>query len=205
MNVLVGCEFSGCVRDAFTARGHFALSCDLLPSETPGPHYTGDVRDILSGYHGLKWDLGIFHPPCTYLCLAGVRWLFGGQGQSKDAARWQQMEQGAAFFRLCLNAPIERVAVENPIPHCYARQRIGPYTQLIQPYQFGHGETKATCLWLRNLPPLEPTYRKDDLFALPEPTERIARVHLMPPGPDRSKDRSRFFTGIAKAMAAQWG
>lgn len=187
MRVLVVCEFSGIVRDAFREKGHYAMSCDLLPTESPGPHYRGDVRDVL----GDDWDLMIAHPPCTYLANSGVRWLYEKEN------RWQDLIEGASFFRELLNAPIPHRAVENPVMHKWARKIVGRGPdQTIQPWQFGHGETKATCLWLENLPPLEPTEIVEG---------REARVHRMPPGPERSKERSRFFTGIAEAMADQWG
>lgn len=199
LRVLVACEFSGIVRDAFIEAGHEAMSCDLLPSEAPaGSHYQGDIRDILDGH--LPWlgpdqfDLLIAHPPCTFLANSGVRWLYGGKGTTPDEARWAQMLDAAAFFRLLLDAPFPRIAVENPIMHRHAE--LPKPTQIIQPWQFGHGETKATGLWLKNLPPLTPTN------IVPE---RVQRVHLMPPGPDRWRERSRTFEGIAAAMAAQWG
>jgi hypothetical protein len=186
LRVLIACEYSGTVRAAFTAAGHDAMSCDLLPSETPGEHYQGDVFDVLD--HG--FDLLIAHPPCTYLCNSGVRWLH------ERPERWAELDNAAKFFWSLLHADIPRIAIENPIPHKYAVERIGrTYDQILQPYEFGHGETKATCLWLRNLPPLEPTDVVDG---------RTARVHRMPPGEDRSKERSRFYTGIAEAMATQW-
>ena len=202
--VLVACEFSGRVRDAFIAAGHDAMSCDLLPTESPGPHYQGDVRDLLNE----PWDLLIAHPPCTYLANSGVRWLYGGKGTTPDPERWYEMEQAAMFFAEFLLTAVPRVAVENPIMHRHGRDLIlgtqvigGPWAtpdliQTIQPWQFGHGETKATQLWLRGLPPLEPTN------IVPE---RVQRVHLMPPGPDRWKERSRTYEGIAAAMASQWG
>ena len=186
MKVLVACEYSGTVRDAFLDRGHDAVSCDLLPSESPGPHYRCDVRSVLSE----QWDLIIAHPPCTRLANSGVRWLH-------ERNLWADLDGAAAFFRLFLDHPCERVAIENPIPHKYALQRIGPkYTQVVQPWQFGHGETKAICLWLKGLPKLRPTDVVEG---------REARVHRMPPGPQRAKERSRFFVGIADAMAEQWG
>jgi hypothetical protein len=186
MKVLVACEFSGIVRDAFTARGHDAISCDILPTESPGKHYQGDVLDLL----GQQWDLIIAHPPCTRLTNAGVRWLH-------ERNLWPELADACDFFRLFLDHPCPRIAVENPIPHKYAVEQIGRnYDQLIQPWQFGHGETKAICLWLKGLPRLIPT---------DEVEGREARVHRMPPGPDRAKERSRFFTGVAKAMAEQWG
>lgn len=187
MNVLVACEFSGTVRDAFKARGHFAMSCDLLGSEAPGFHLQRDVMDVLR----IGWDLMIAHPPCTYLCNSGVRWLHS------DQSRWQKMHHGAFFFRTLQFAPIERIAIENPIMHRYAREIVtDDPAQIIQPWQFGHGETKATCLWLKNLPKLQPT----KIVA-----ERAAVIHRASPGPDRWKLRSLTYKGIAEAMAEQWG
>jgi len=186
LRVLVGCEYSGIVRDAFTARGHYAMSCDLLPTESPGPHYQGDVRDVLHD----GWDLAVMHPPCTYLANSGVRWL------QERPERWAQMQAGAEFFRELLNAPIPRVACENPVMHGHAVQIVGRrHDQAFQPWHFGHGETKRVCLWLRRLPPLVPTRVVHG---------REPRVHHMAPGPDRQKHRSRFFEGVAAAMADQW-
>ena len=142
MKVLVACEFSGVVRDAFIARGHDAISCDLLPSEQPGPHVQGDVMPLLRE----SWDLVIAHPPCTFLCKSGVRWLHS------DPGRWAKLDDGAAFFIACLNANAPAVAVENPLPHRYAVTRIGSnFTFNVQPWQFGHGETKCTCFWTRGI------------------------------------------------------
>jgi hypothetical protein len=183
LRVLVACEFSGVVRDAFIARGHDAMSCDLLPTEKPGPHYQGDVMDII----GDGWDLLIGHPPCTRLCNSGVCWL-------AKRNLWKDMELAAAFFMKLYNAPIAKICVENPIPHKYAK--LPKYTQIIQPWMFGHGETKATCLWLKNLPKLQPTNIVEG---------REQRLHRLPPGPDRSKERSRTFQGIADAFANQYG
>lgn len=180
MKVLIACEFSGTVRDAFLRAGHNAMSCDLLPTESPGPHYQGDVRDVL----GNGWDLMIAHPPCTHLAVSGARWF-------KD--KQQEQAEALEFVRFLLSAPIERIALENPVS--IISSRIQKPTQIIQPWQFGHGETKATCLWLKNLPLLTPTNIVDG---------REARVHKMPPGPDRWKERSRTFSGIAAAMADQW-
>lgn len=193
MRVLVACEFSGVVRDAFRRRGHDAWSCDLLPTETdPAHHVQGDVLPLLAE----GWDLLIAHPPCTYLSNSGVRWLYGGKGTVREPVRWGQMVEGAEFFRTLLNAPIPRVAVENPVMHGYAREIIGSGpTQIVQPWMFGHGETKATGLWLRNLPELMPT----DLVE-----GREHRVHRLPPSATRWAERSRTFTGIAEAMAEQW-
>ena len=196
MKVLVACEFSGIVRDAFLASGHDAWSCDLLPTEKPGPHIQGDVLNHLED----GWDLMIAHPPCTYLCNSGVSHLH------KRESRWYEMQNGASFFRKLLHAPIPRIAVENPIMHKYAKQIIGSrQTQLIQPWMFGHGEKKATCLWLRGLPLLVPSHLKFDMFAEPEPVGREQRLHKLPPSPDRWKLRSTTYPGIAKAMAEQWG
>ena len=181
MRVLVACEYSGRVRDAFIARGHDAISCDLLPTESPGPHYQGDVGDLL----GDSWDLLIAHPPCTHLAVSGARHFFRKQREQREALD---------FVRLLLCAPVPRIALENPVS--VISSRIRKPDQIIQPWQFGHGETKATCLWLRGLPPLVPT----DVVS-----GRENRVHRMPPGPDRWKERSRTFQGIADAMADQWG
>ena len=180
MRVLVACEFSGIVRDAFIARGHEAVSCDLLPSERPGPHYRGDVRIVLNG----GWDLMIAHPPCTHLAVSGARWF-----------KEKKIEQLVAldFVHALLNAPIPRIALENPVS--VISTRIRKPDQIIQPWQFGHGETKATCLWLKGLPKLQPTNIVDG---------RAARVHRASPGPDRWKERSRTLPGIAAAMAEQW-
>jgi hypothetical protein len=192
MKVLVACEFSGVVRDAFRRRGHDAWSCDLEPPEGEFPqfHLAGDVRPWLIP----AWDLLIAHPPCTYLCNSGVRWLYGGKGAARDPARWRLMEEGAVFFRAMLDAPVPRIAVENPIMHRHAG--LPKPTQIIQPWQFGHGEIKATCLWLKNLPELTPTSVVEG---------RHPRIHRASPGPDRWKERSRTYTGIAEAMAEQWG
>jgi hypothetical protein len=181
MRVLVACEFSGLVREAFTALGHDAMSCDFLPTEIPGAHYQGDVRDILSQ----GWEIMIAHPPCTYLAVSGARWF---------AKRKTEQEAALAFVRLLLNAPIERIALENPIS--IISSHIRKPDQIIQPWMFGHGEVKATCLWLKHLPPLKPTHIVEG---------RYARVHRESPGPDRWKNRSRILPGIAEAMAIQWG
>jgi site-specific DNA-cytosine methylase len=181
MKVLVACEYSGTVRDAFIEQGHDAISCDLLPSDVPGPHYQGDVRDILEN----GFDLMIAHPPCTHLAVSGARWF-------KD--KRQEQAEALDFVRLLLSAPIDKIALENPIS--IISSRIRKPNQIIQPWQFGHGETKATCLWLKNLPRLMPT----DIVE-----GREAKVHRMSPGPDRWKLRSTTYKGIAQAMAEQWG
>lgn len=195
MRVLVACEYSGRVRDAFIRRGHDAMSCDILPTDSPGPHYQGDVQNIL----GDNWDLMVAHPPCTYMTNSGVTWLH------KDPTRWAKLDDAAAFFKMLLDAPIEKIAVENPIMHKYAKERIGgvKQTQVIQPWMFGHTEQKATCLWLKNLPPLVPTNDvKAEMLQLPD-NER-QRLHYLPPSADRWKLRSTTYTGIAEAMADQW-
>jgi site-specific DNA-cytosine methylase len=181
MRVLVACEYSGAVRDAFRARGHDAMSCDLLPTDVPGPHYQGDVRDVLDD----GWDLMVAHPPCTHLAVSGARWFKDKQAEQAEAL---------AFVRLLLAAPVARIALENPVSIISSRVR--KPDQVIQPWQFGHGETKATCLWLKNLPPLTPTDIVDG---------REARVHRMAPSPTRWKERSKTYAGIAAAMADQWG
>lgn len=194
MRVLVGCEFSGIVRDAFAALGHDAWSCDVLPTERPGQHYQGDVRDMLDD----GWDLAIFHPPCTYLANSGAKHLYVGmsKGNGINRERWRLMLEAVRFFNLLRSADIPRIAVENPIMHEHARKRIGYPTQIIQPWQHGHGETKATCLWLKNLPRLHPTCVVDG---------REARVHNEPPSDERWMNRSRTYEGVAAAMAERWG
>lgn len=197
MKVLVACEFSGIVRDAFAARGHEAWSVDLLETEKEGNHHQGDALEMI---HSQPWDLLIAHPPCTYLANSSVGWLHdhvpSKNGALTGSARWVEMFAAAEFFNALKNAPVDRIAVENPIPHKYARALIGKYSQIIQPWMFGHGETKATCLWLKNLPNLEPTIVVDG---------RQQRSHWESPGPDRWKNRSRTMQGIADAMAEQWG
>ena len=182
MKVLIACEFSGIVRRAFRDRGHEAFSCDLLPAEDDSIyHYQGDCVGLL----GDGWDLMIAHPPCTHLASSGARWFKNKQVEQAEAL---------AFVRILLEAPINRIALENPIG--VISSRICKPSQIIQPWMFGHGEVKATCLWLKNLPPLRPTNIVDG---------RLPRVHHEPPSPDRWKNRSRTLTGIANAMAEQWG
>ena len=195
MKVLVACEFSGVVRDAFTAKGHDAISCDILPTDKPGSHYQGDVFDIIND----GWDMAIFHPPCTYLCNSGVRHLH------TDPKRWIKMFDGAEFFKRLLDCDIPKICIENPIIHKYAKRLIGRgQDQLIQPYHYGHMETKATCLWLKNLPDLEETNDVyDEMMKLPK-SER-SKIHYASPGPNRSKIRSVTYQGIANAFADQWG
>ena len=199
MKVLVACEYSGVVRDAFIDRGHDAVSCDLLPTEKAGPHCEDDVLEYIRQSHGFGWDLMIAHPPCTYLSNSGVKHLYKGGNKANgiDVHRMASMVDAARFFKKLWDADIPRIAVENPIMHGYGKELIGTrQTQVIQPWQFGHGEIKATCLWLKNLPPLAPTNVVDG---------REARVHKLPPSADRWKLRSTTLTGIASAMAEQWG
>ena len=181
MRVLVACEYSGIVRDAFLHMGHDAMSCDLLPTEQRGPHHHGDVRDIVND----NWDLMIAHPPCTHLAVSGARWFSDKKQEQKEALE---------FVRFLMEAPISMIAIENPIS--VISSKIRKPDQIIQPWQFGHGETKATCLWLKNLPKLSPTEIVSG---------RENRVHRMPPSKNRWKERSRTFTGVARAMAEQWG
>ena len=182
MRVLVACECSGVVRRAFRARGHDAYSCDLLPAEDESPyHWQGDVRQYLDR----DWDLIIAHPPCTRLCVSGARWWAG---------RIDEQAEAVEFANLFWQHPCPRRAIENPIGHL--SKVWGPPSQIIQPWQYGHGETKATCLWLMGLPLLVPT----DVVA-----GREQRIHRMAPGPERARERSRTYTGVAEAMATQWG
>lgn len=190
MKVLVACEFSGIVRDAFSARGHDAWSCDLLPSEREGRHIQDDVRNHLAWTH---WDLLVAHPPCTHLAVSGARWF-------KD--KRQEQAEALEFVRELMAAPIPRIAIENPVS--IISSRIRKPDQIIQPYHFGHLERKTTCLWLKNLPPLKWTDDKTAEAMALTPAERD-KVHWMSPCPDRWKDRSRTYTGIAEAMAEQWG
>jgi hypothetical protein len=182
MKVLVACEFSGVVRDAFISAGHDAVSCDLLPTESEGPHYQRNVLEIMDSRH---FDLMIAHPPCTYLASSGARWM---------RSRLEDVESGIQFVRDLLGAPIKRICIENPIG--VLSKALRKPDQIIQPWQFGHGETKATCLWLVGLQLLKPTHIVEG---------REARIHREPPGPDRWKNRSRTYPGIAAAMADQWG
>ena len=181
MRILIACEFSGVVRDAFIAKGHDAMSCDLLDTERPGPHYKGDVKDIIND----GWDMMIAHPPCTHLAVSGARWFKEKQ---------QEQIQALEFVWFLMNASIPKIAIENPIS--IISSHIRKPDQIIQPWMFGHGETKATCLWLKNLPKLLPTEIVEG---------RENRIHKMPPSETRWKERSRTYQGIANAMASQWG
>ncbi len=188
MRALVACEFSGRVRDALIAVGVDAVSCDLLPTDTPGPHIQGDVTQVLRQ----PWDLIIAHPPCTRLCNSGVRWL-------AERDLWDDMKEGAEFFLQCLNSNAPLVAVENPIMHKYAREIIGRGPDFtVQPWQFGDDFKKRTCFWTRGLPALTPNSKLDGRTA-------VAEVHTASPGPDRWRKRSITYPGIANAIAEQWG
>jgi len=190
LKVLIACEFSGTVRQAFEKKGHYAVSCDLLPTEKAGYHEQRDVREILDW----GWDLMIAHPPCTDLAISGSRWF-------KDKVIEQEL--GLDFVRMLMNAPIPRICIENPIS--VISTKIRQPDQVIQPWQFDHPEVKATCFWLKGLPRLIPTHKVGgDMFTPPAPEGRWARVHRLPPGPDRWKERSRTYGNIAKAMADQW-
>ncbi len=183
MKVLIACEYSGAVRDAFIRVGHDAMSCDLLPTDKPGPHYQGDVFDIIRN----GWDLMIAHPPCTHLSVSGARHFAAKRADGRQQA-------AVDFFMALANVEIPKIAIENPI--CIMSSHWRKPEQIIQPWQFGHGETKATCLWLKGLPNLKPT----DIVS-----GRADRIHKMPPSPDRWKMRSATYQGIANAMAEQWG
>lgn len=186
MRVLVACEFSGVVREAFIKKGHDAWSCDLLDTEIPGNHIKDNVLNVLN----LGWDLMIAHPPCTYLANSGVRWLIGNE------ERYLKMVEAAEFFNKLLDAKIKRIAIENPIMHRYAHEFIRRPDEIVQPWWFGHPETKATCLWLKDLPPLIATFIH---------TIRTGKVWREPPSPARWKNRSRTYLMLAEAMAEQWG
>ena len=204
MRVLIACEFSGTVRRAFRSLDHDAWSCDILPADDGSEHhYQDDIRNVLGRgkpWNEPSWDLMIAHPPCTYLTNSGVTWLH------RDPTRWQKLDEAAEFFKMLLDAPIPRIAIENPIMHKYAKERIGgvKQSQVIQPWMFGHTESKATCLWLKNLPTLKETKNvKEEMLKLPD-SER-QRLHWLPPSADRWKLRSTTYSGIADAMAQQWG
>ncbi len=181
MDILIACEFSGIVREAFRKKGHNAISVDLLPSELEGPHLQGDVSKILK----YRWDMLIAFPPCTHLAVSGARWFKDKQEEQTKALK---------FINKLFKAKVPKICIENPVS--IISTKIRKPDQIIQPWQFGHGETKSTCLWLKNLPLLVPTNIVEG---------RTPRVHFMSPSPDRGKERSRTYQGIADAMAEQWG
>jgi hypothetical protein len=190
MKVLVACEYSGTVRDAFIARGHDAMSCDLLPTDKPGPHYQGDVFDII----GDGWDLMIAHPPCTHLAVSGMRWF-------KEGVKPMYLQdQGIDFFMRLVNADIPKIAVENPV--CIMSTKYRKPDQIINPWQFGHPEQKKTCLWLKNLPKIIETNNVYE-YMMTLPLKERTKIHWM--GSGHAKERSKTYQGIANAMAAQWG
>jgi hypothetical protein len=194
MKVLVACEYSGTVREAFIAAGHDAMSCDLLPTDTPGHHYQGDVRDVL----GDGWDLMICHPPCTYLSVSGIHWNDRGRG-------WEETDKALAFVKQLLDADIKHIALENPVS--IISSRIRKPDQIIQPYHFGHDASKATCLWLKNLPKLLPTNEISPRIVNGKPrwaNQTDGGQNKLGPSDDRWKIRSTTYKGIAKAMAEQW-
>lgn len=195
IKILIACEFSGRVRESFAALGHEAWSIDLLPTEIPSDrHIIGDVLTVLDR----GWDLMIAHPPCTYLCYSGVSWLYvkGSNATIRNESRWVAMEESARFFQALQNAPIPKIAIENPVMHKHGKAIVGEYDQIVQPWQFGEEESKKTCFWLKNLPPLMATCIM---------SKREPKVHNHPENKDRWKNRSRTYWGIARAMANQWG
>lgn len=195
VKILLGCEFSGTVRDAFIALGHEAMSCDLLPTEKPGPHYQGDIRDVLNE----GWDMGIFFPPCTYVCSSGLHW------NKRVPGRQQQTDEAIAFARMLWNSNIPKISMENPIG-CLSTFIRKP-DQIIQPYQFGHGASKSTCLWLKNLPKLIPTEYIEPRIVDGKKrwgNQTDSGQNNLPPTPDRWALRSLTYPGIAAAMATQW-
>jgi hypothetical protein len=199
MKVLVACEYSGIVRDAFTAKGHEAWSVDLLPSESPGNHYEGDLfdfwcQDKIGKFE--SFDLMVAHPPCTYLTNAANRWLYEDSAESTAEERLIKRAAAIVFFQQIQKMPIDKIAIENPQPHPYVMEKVGRFHDKIQPYMFEEPETKGICLWLKNLPPLMSTVHE---------SKREAKVHFASPGKDRSKIRSRFYPKIAEQMAIQWG
>ena len=194
LKVLVACEYSGTVRDAFIALGHDAVSCDLLPTESPGPHHEGDIRDLL----GMPWDIMVAHPPCTYLSVSGIHWNDRGRG-------WDNTNEALDFVRLLLDAPIPHIALENPVS--IISSRIRKPDQIIQPHQFGHDASKATCLWLKNLPHLKPTQVVEPRIINGKSrwgNQTDSGQNKLPPTADRWKIRSTTYQGIAKAIAQQW-
>jgi hypothetical protein len=193
MKVLIACEYSGIVRDAFLSRGHDAMSCDLLPTEAAGPHYQGDVRDVL----GDGWDMMVAHPPCTYLSVSGMHWTTRGLRDPKLT------EDALAFVKLLMDAPIPRIAIENPVS--VISSKIRKPDQIIQPWCFGHDASKKTCLWLKNLPPLRETNRLPGDDKTRRANQTQSGQNKLPPSKDRWKERSRTYQGIAEAMADQWG
>ena len=199
MRVLVACEFSGTVRDSFIKGGHEAISCDLVPSDKPGPHYQGNVLDIIND----GWDLMIAHPPCTFLTVTGNKW-YKPEYADRFPTRHQDREDAVEFFMTLINAPIDKICVENPVGIMSSRYQ--KPTQIIQPYEFGHPEPKKTCLWLKNLPKLVPTEIVEPEYFVSKSGKRLATWYYKPSfTPERQKMRNKTFQGIADAMVSQWG
>jgi hypothetical protein len=197
LDVLVACEFSGIVREAFIRRGHNAWSCDFLDTRIPGPHYKEDIKKVLKKHP--YWDIMIFHAPCTRLCNSGVRWLH-------ERNLWKEMEEAALFFKFLLDFDCDKICGENPIPHKYALDIIGrKYTQIIQPWQFGHSDSKATCLWLKGLPSLKATEILDKPLCGHWSNQTPSGQNRLGPSEDRGLLRSITYKGIANAMSEQWG
>ena len=203
MNILVACEFTGTVRDAFARQGHFAVSCDILPSEKPGLHWQGDVSELLNtGF----WDLLIAHPPCTRLANSGVRWLSVPPDGKTIEQMWDELKNAAMFYKKIRNAPIPKKAIENPIMHCHARKLLGDIKRhVVQPWWFGDPAFKATGFELHGLSPLIATNRLIPPMKGTKEHKKWSAIHRMSPGPNRGLERSRTYQGIADAMAAQWG
>lgn len=202
MKILIACEYSGTVRDAFIAMGHNAISCDLLPTDAPGPHHQGDVLEILNE----GWDMMIAHPTCTRLANSGVRWLMGPPSGKTLDEMWDDLRRGAEFYRSLRDAPILLKAIENPIMHCHARELIKPGPrQVVQPWWFGDPAFKATGFELIGLPPLSPTLKLSPPAKGTKEHKEWSWVHMASPGPNRAKERSKSFPGMAAAMAKQWG
>jgi hypothetical protein len=204
MKILIACEYSGAVRDSFIKQGHYAMSCDLLPTDSPGPHYQGSVLDILND----GWDMMIAHPPCTYLAVSGNRWLYN-KDKSRNEERWKNRGEALDFVRLLMDAPIEKIAIENPVS--VISSEIRKPDQIIQPWQFGDEAQKTTCLWLKNLPKLKPTkiVGKGEFTTFKSGkrhpkwyADALAKAKTKA---ERQKLRSKTFQGIADAMAEQWG
>ena len=204
MKILIACEYSGAVRDSFIKQGHYAMSCDLLPTDSPGPHYQGSVLDILND----GWDMMIAHPPCTYLAVSGNRWLYN-KDKSRNEERWKNRGEALDFVRLLMDAPIEKIAIENPVS--VISSEIRKPDQIIQPWQFGDEAQKTTCLWLKNLPKLKPTkiVGKGEFTTFKSGkrhpkwyADALAKAKTKA---ERQKLRSKTFQGIASAMAEQWG
>lgn len=208
MRVVIACELSGIVRDAFISAGHDAISVDIEPTESPGPHYQGDIWEFFSKNDPSQFDLMIAHPPCYFLCNSGARWFYHPDDTSKPEHlrrphpqypnRWADHYEAVIFFKRLWELPVPKICIENPIPSVRLTRVVGKYTQICQPWWFGDPYKKGTALWLKNLPPLQKTNE------VPE-GQRVAACHEMSPGPDRSKRRSMFYPGFASAMAAQWG